>query len=129
MRFRFTIKVAIAGCAWTVAILLAIARTIYGDTTFDVWAILVAALAALTSATVVLDYVIAEASHRLMRKIADERAVTVRRAVKAMREDNQMLADKMVQRLASKQDKTVALVAAEIAIAMRDELAVPTPIR
>jgi hypothetical protein len=126
---RLTIKMMVGAIAWTIAIALALGRTVYDEPALTVWAALAAAFAAVVSAAVVLDVVAGEVSKRMLRKIAQERDATVRKAVQAMREDNQQLADRIVERLVAKQDKTVARVAAEIAEAVREESRTPTPIR
>lgn len=126
---RLTIKMVVAAWSWTIAAGMALARSLYGDSAFDVWAVLAAAFAAVVTVLVATEYIALWAVGEVVRRIAAERDETVRRARKAMREDNQALADRIVERLASKQDKTVARIAAEIAQAMREEVGAPTPIR
>lgn len=125
----FTMKMVVAAVCWTAALGAALGRTFGGYGALTVWAILAATCAACATATIVVDYVAERTAKYIVHQVAAEREATVRQAVKAMQQANTGLADRIVSRLADKQDKTLNQLGAELAAALRDDMREPTRIR
>lgn len=127
---RINAKVTVAAIAWTAAIGAALGRTFGDNSTLTVWAILSAAVAATATAGLIVDYVARSTAKFILTEVGAERDATVTATVAAMHKHGQGTADRMIERLASKQDKTLERMAAEVARSLRNgDCKTPTPIR
>lgn len=115
------IKKIVAATSWTAAVLAAIARTFLNAPPLTVWAILAAALAATASAALVVDHVAERCSKYVIAQVKAERAATMDATVSAIHKSGIGTADKIVERLASKQDKTLERMVDRLAGALRED--------
>lgn len=124
-------KKVLATFAWTAAVAAALVRTFTGRSELTVWVILAAALGAWAGTALVLDYVAERCVRHLLEQVKAERSATIKETVEEIHKYGEGTADKIVGRLASKQDKTLERMAAEIAEAMREDQKgkAPSPIR
>lgn len=127
---RINIKIVVAAISWTAAIGAALGRTFSGTPALTVWSVLAAVLAATATAGLIVDYVARSTARYIISEARDERAATVTATVEEIHKYGEPTADRIVERLVSKQDKTLERMAAEIADALRNgDRQAPTPIR
>ena len=120
------LKVMCAAVCWTAAVGAAIARSADNRPGMGVWVVILAAVACCVTGALIVDYVAKEVAKFMLEKIHEEREATVAAAVEVMRSENGQLADKIVERLANKQDKSLERMAGGLADALADQ---PTPFR
>lgn len=124
---QLKMKIVATTILWTIAIATAIGRSTTGEEALGVWAILAAAAAAVLSAALAGDYIAAEATHHILKRITEERNATVDRATRAIGESMKSSEDRAVSRIAAANEAALRRVAEEISEAVGGDR--PTPFR
>lgn len=117
---KWNIKITTAAVAWTASIGAAFGATFDDKMVLVVWALLAAAVATCATAGLIVDYVAERTARYIVDQFTAERDATVTATVEAIHEYGEPTADKIVSRLADKQDKSMERLVGNLADALAE---------